>query len=241
MGTKITSTKRCSKKSVGKKRTVRKATPSVDCEKKKAVKIAASVSKNNNSLATIVSWPHCIVDGKYKGFKGEIIEDKCNNEGDVSLLLYKNARGGNIKRGAVRIEVAMKCVRETDSRDMLQEVDTVDATEEDPALLKAEKTTWECKKCHAQVLNDNGFCPEIVNGVRCMGTRVTTVTATANFVGWGDLFQGLVGFNTVCGLLCVYAPFSNTMAPMRSPVLLFFSTTTRVGSAALATRETLMT
>ena len=42
--------------------------------------------------------------------------------------------------------------------------------EEDEALIK-EQQRWECPKCQHSNSNDDGYCPKVVEGKRCGGTK----------------------------------------------------------------------
>ncbi|CAB9503534.1 expressed unknown protein [Seminavis robusta] len=181
------------------------AKPKLVAKQKKAdagkhKKVAKRKKDNSKSMSTSftrktitsgefdnIEFTHVIVGGKQAGLFGflkppnAMIKDKAIFVATVNIrkkVLYK----------PYEIDVDRSLVRELDCYEIVGLSNKINQTAEDDGdteLQKHEQGKWSCNKCHSLVSNENGYCPIIVNGEICMGTKSMP---TGGPIGWAGCF-----------------------------------------------------
>lgn len=122
---------------------------------------------------------HRVTSGEFESFEGSKIS-KGNSH--MTLRLIKDRSGHKMKPYQER-RFLLTEVEELDSDDMIASIDTKNAEEEDEALIEYEKKLWECPKCQHFNTNDAGFCPNMVGGKLCGGSK------KCKMLSWGNCFS----------------------------------------------------
>ena len=151
--------------------------------KKAAAKksIVSSKTQFNSSVLT-----HKVVEGKYKSWKGEVLETK---EGLITLRLWINGTGReSSRRRPLDVSFLSSVVAEINHIDILGLVQD-DGDAEDKALLKYESGTWICGSCKAINKNDGSNCNALVDGIVC--GKVRHLPIGSQNIGWGDCFKNV--------------------------------------------------
>ena len=153
---------------------------------------------------------HRVTSGEFESYEGFMTSGE--DDSPVILRLIKNQSGH--KMTAMTRAFEKTEVQELDSYDMLAFIDVKTAGgEEDEALIKYEQQRWECTKCQQSNSNDAGYCPKMVEGKRCGGTKQYEKKSwTGCFAQVCDLFfsffvtSSILKTDTTCALRVLFRP-----------------------------------
>lgn len=126
---------------------------------------------------------HRVTSGEFESFEGSEVKGNSHMTlRHITLRLIKDRSGHKMNSSQVRRFLITE-VEELDSDDMIASIDTKSAAEEDKALIDYEKKLWECPKCQHSNNNTAGFCPNMVGGKLCGGTK------KCKMLSWGNCFS----------------------------------------------------
>ena len=132
------------------------------------VLMARTTVEDEEDTVDFKNVTHCVTSGEFESYEGFMTSGE--DDSPVILRLIKKQSGHKMRSAMTRAFEKTE-VEELDSYDMLAFIDAKTDGEEDEALIKYEQQCWECPKCQHSNSNDAGYCPKMVEGKRCGGTK----------------------------------------------------------------------
>ncbi len=132
------------------------------------VLMARTTVEDEEDTVDFKNVTHRVTSGEFESYEGFMTSGE--DDSPVILRLIKNQSGHKMRSAMTRAFEKTE-VEELDSYDMLAFIDAKTDGEEDEALIKYEQQCWECPKCQHSNSNDAGYCPKMVEGKRCGGTK----------------------------------------------------------------------